>query len=624
MYTVTFRMDAGPAEDSGRAGTSGSTGVLRVEVEPGVTVHDAARAAGLHLAAPCGGKGRCGRCVVEVAVGAPPPTDLERERMPASDLEKGLRLGCQVRVTRDLDVGIPPSSCAALTEILEDGECVAFGLEPSVRARHVSLEPPSLEDPRSDLARLAGAVGLDDLEGELDACRSLPSVLREHDFSAQVVLRGRKLLAALPPGGGARVLGAAFDIGTTTVAGSLVDLATGECVAIGSRTNPQDAFGSDVISRMDYAAQGPDSLAEIHSRIVACLNELLEDLARKAGARPVDVYDVVVAGNTVMTHLFLGLPPEAMATVPFTPVVTDSVDVAAAEVGLSAARPARVWTAPGVTAYVGGDVVLGMVAVGFRGFRDETIYIDIGTNGEVAAGTGERALCAATAAGPAFEGACISRGTRAVPGAISYVELRGDELEIETIGGLPPIGICGTGLVDLVASLLGAGVIDETGRIDPDAKVPLASRVREGEDGVEFVVAGGPGGELVLTQRDVRELQLAKGAIAAGSVTLLSKLGVDPADVSQVLLAGAFGSKIRAESALSIGLLPPGVVRERVRAVGNAAAAGARAATVSTSAREEATRLARWLEPVELSGEAAFQTYFAEAMMFPVPAATAR
>ncbi|MHC5058780.1 MAG: ASKHA domain-containing protein, partial [Planctomycetota bacterium] len=418
MPVVTFRTDSdGP--DRGDP--------VRAEVAPGATVHDAARAGGVCLVSPCGGAGRCGRCVVEVVGPAPEPTAPERERLSADDIAKGRRMACELAVTRDIEVVVPASSLGAIPGILEEGDCVPFPLETSVTVRGCALHEPSLADPRPDLERLAACLGDGNpafaLECELGASRALPEVLRANGFSAELVLRGGRLLDVRPPGDGARALGAAFDIGTTTVAGALVDLATGERLGLGSRTNPQHAVGDDVVSRMDYAARGPAELAELQRRIGECLNGLLDELARSAGALPGEVYDLVVAGNTVMKHLFLGLPPQAMATVPFTPVVTAAVDVAAAELGLRAAPSARVWTTPAVSAYVGGDIVAGLVAVGFGGFRDDTLYIDIGTNGEVVAGRGERAFCSATAAGPAFEGARISMGMRAVPGAISHARL---------------------------------------------------------------------------------------------------------------------------------------------------------------------------------------------------------
>ena len=615
MPVVTFTTEPdGPGRES----------AVRVEVPAGATVHDAARAGDVDLVSPCGGAGRCGRCVVEVAGTAPEPTECERARLGADDIESGRRLACELVVGGDIEVVIPASSRAAFVGILEKGDCVPFPLEAAVTVRGCRLPEPSLADPRSDLERLAACLGDGRpgfaLECELDASRVLPAVLRANGFSAEFVLRGRRLFDVRPPGAGARVLGAAFDIGTTTVAGALVDLSTGERLGLGSRTNPQHAVGDDVVSRMDYAARGPAELADLQRRIAECLNDLLDELARAAGTGPEEVYDLVVAGNTVMKHLFLGLPPQAMATVPFTPVVTSSVDVAAVELGLRAARSARVWTTPAVSAYVGGDIVAGLVAVGFGGFRDDTLYIDIGTNGEVVAGSGERAFCAATAAGPAFEGARISTGMRAVPGAISHARVEGDRLALEVIGDAPPAGVCGTGLVDLVAGLLEAGVIDPSGRIEPREGCPLASLVRDGERGAEIVVASGPEGDVTLSQGDVRELQLAKGAISAGASVLLERAGVDPAALSRVLLAGAFGSRINPASAVAVGLLPPGTRAPCVRAVGNAAAAGAGAALISRAAREEATRLAASLESVELSADPDFQTRFAESMMFPDPA----
>jgi uncharacterized 2Fe-2S/4Fe-4S cluster protein (DUF4445 family) len=279
-----------------------------------------------------------------------------------------------------------------------------------------------------------------------------------------------------------------------------------------------------------------------------------------------------------------------MATVPFVPVTTSPVSVRGSELGLRVSPLARLSTLPSSSAYVGGDIVAGLVAVGFGGLNEETVFIDIGTNGEVVVGSGEGAVCAA---------------------------LEGGELRYEVAGDAAPAGLCGTGLVDVVACLLDVGVIDETGRIDAESKSSLAGSVREGADGVEFVLWTGGGGEVVLTQRDVRELQLAKGAICAGARVLLDELGVAPGGVRGVLLAGAFGSTMDPRSAIRIGLLPGGVERSRVRAVGNTAAAGARAALASRSARREAARIARWLRPVELSLHGRFQELFAESMLFP-------
>jgi uncharacterized 2Fe-2S/4Fe-4S cluster protein (DUF4445 family) len=598
-------------------------GGRRTEVADGTTLHAAACEAGMPLVAPCGGNGRCGRCVVEVRGDAPTPSGFEQKCLSTEDLASGRRLACQLKIDRDMEVLIPRSSRPVFTEILSDGECVTFPMEPAVRVRELVLEEPTLEDNTADLQRLTRGPREHLVAADLDVLRELPRVLRGNAFGVKTLARGSMLLEVLPPGEVARTLGVAFDIGTTTVAGALLDLATGETLSVTSRTNPQHALGDDVISRMDHAAKGGAELAELRSCMVECLNDMTGELCREAGAGTEDVYDIVVAGNTVMTHLFLGLPPEAMATVPFVPVTTSSVGARATEVELKASRHAHVMSMPAISAYVGGDIVAGLVAIGLAGFAEETIFIDIGTNGEVVAGSGERAVCAATAAGPAFEGARISCGMRAVPGAITHAWLEGGNLRYEVIGGGPPAGLCGTGLVDVVACLLETGVIDETGRMEAAQETGLSARVREGDGGPEFVLwAEGEGEgerEVVLRQRDVRELQLAKGAICAGAMVLLDEIGVAPADVHGVLLAGAFGSTIDPRSAVRIGLLPTGIAPERVRAVGNTAAAGARAALASASARREAQRVARWLRPVELSLHARFQESFAESMLFPTP-----
>jgi uncharacterized 2Fe-2S/4Fe-4S cluster protein (DUF4445 family) len=584
---------------------------------PGETVHVAAKRADVPIVASCGGRGRCGTCIVELLRGpASPPSDRERELLGERDLAKGLRLACELAPQGDIEVRILPASQATFTEILADGQSIDVPLDTEIELREVQLDAPTLDDQLSDFARLERALAGGSLTAELSGLRSLPGALRAADFGAQVLTRGRRLLSVQAAGPKMRVYGAAFDIGTTTIAGSLLDLTSGEKLATSSRTNPQQALGDDVISRMDHAAKGAASLAELQARVAGALNEMLEEMARSAGGSPSDIHDITVAGNTVMQHLFLGLPPQAMAVIPFAPVIQAASSVPARELGLCAASTATVWTMPVASAYVGGDIVAGILAVGISSFDDDVLFIDIGTNGEVVAGNRERAVCAATAAGPAFEGARISCGMRAVPGAVTGVRREGDSLALDVMGDAPPAGLCGTGLVDVVAALVDAGIVDETGLYDPSAKGPLAGRLRSRDSEMEFVVAEGDR-DVVLTQRDIRELQLAKGAIAAGATVLLQSLGLATSSLSRVLLAGAFGSTIKPASAIGVGLLPSGIDPGQVFAVGNTAASGARAALASRKARREAERIAGWMRPVELSTRAEFQMLFAEAMMFP-------
>jgi len=590
------------------------------DVDPGKSVHQAAMQAGVSLVASCGGKGRCGTCRIEVLSGdVPPPTAAEKSLLDDDELAAGMRLACELRPTADLEVRVPPSSRASFTEILAHGECVTFPLGAGVSVRRVSVDEPTLEHPVPDLQRLAVAVGIEDPAAEPGALRALPAVLRASGRRVTALARDGRLLAVRPGDAALPVFGAAFDIGTTTVAGALIDLTSGTCVATANRTNPQQTRGDDVISRMDHAAKGAEQLHELQSLVAGAIDEMLAEMSAERNASPGDIYEIIVAGNSVMTHLFLGLPPQAMAVVPFAPVTTRAVEVAPRDVSLNASPAARVRTVPLASAYVGGDIVAGALAVGFPGLEDETLFIDIGTNGEVVVGSGERAVCAATAAGPAFEGAGISCGMRAVPGAITHASLRNGGLQLDVMADAAPAGLCGTGLVDIVAVLVRTGVIDETGLFDASSDGPLASRLRETDDGLEFVVASEEC-DVVLTQRDIRELQLAKGAIAAGATVLMSNIGLAPSDLSHVMLAGAFGSTIDPASAVDIGLLPRGIDPKRVVAVGNTAAAGARAALCSRVARDQADHIARWMRAVELSTQPDFQMQFAEAMMFPPPA----
>jgi uncharacterized 2Fe-2S/4Fe-4S cluster protein (DUF4445 family) len=592
-----------------------------VDIASGRTVHEAAMEVGVSLVASCGGRGRCGTCRVEVVSGdAPPLTDAERALLDDDERAAGIRLACEIRPASDLEVRVLPSSRASFTEILADGECVTFALDSSLSVHRVTVEDATLERPVPDLDRLAAALGLDSLEAGAGALRSLPRALRAEAGRVTALLRGKRLIDVRPGDAALPAYGAAFDIGTTTVAGSMIDLTTGDCVATANRTNPQQTRGDDVISRMDYAAKGDAALRELQTLVANAIDEMLVEMSAANDAAVTDIYEITVAGNSVMTHLFLGLPPQAMAVVPFAPVTTLTVDVSPSDVSLHAADTARVRTVPLASAYVGGDIVAGALAVAFPHLNEETLFIDIGTNGEVVVGSGERAVCAATAAGPAFEGAGISCGMRAVPGAIIHVEEADGGLVLDVMGDEQPAGFCGTGLVDIVAVLVRAGVIDETGHFEASCDSPLASKLRETDDGFEFVVASGTP-DLVLTQRDVRELQLAKGAIAAGATVLMSTIGLEASGLARVMLAGAFGSTIDPASAVAIGLLPPGVDPARVVAVGNTAAAGSRAILCSRKARNEADHIARWMKQVELSTQPEFQMQFAEAMMFPPPRA---
>lgn len=601
---------------------------LTVQVASGDTLISAVERAGVIVETPCGGRGGCAKCTLRIVSGNVPPSEACELAFDKAKLAAGWRLACQTRVTIDLVVEVPAAARMAGERIVAAGAAETHSLDPAAFAMKLEVRPSSLADQQSDTERLLDAAGgrLKGFEPGLEFLRALPAALRaEGGKVAVTACRGTgesgRILSVAPASARTMVLGAAFDLGTTTVVGELWDLAAGKRLAVASRTNPQREFGADVISRTEHAARTPSGLAKLQSLAAGCLNEILAECLKSAGCRADDVAELFVAGNTVMQHLLMGVSPENIAQSPFTPAFAAATSARAAELGLSAGPLARLTVMPAISGYVGGDIVAGLVATGLL---DEplgaVLFIDIGTNGEMVLVSDGRATSCSTAAGPAFEGARISSGMRAMSGAIEEVRFTGGDLECLTIDGAAPRGICGTGLIDAGAALLAAGLMENSGRLLEPGELPrelapaLRARIRPDADDPAILL--GAGREVALTQRDLRELQLAKAAVRAGAETLLAEAGLTSLDLSRVVLAGAFGSYIDPKTALAIGLLPD-VPVERVNFAGNTSAAGARMALLDVAAREKARRLAQTVGYLELSGRADFQERFAEAMFFP-------
>ena len=422
------------------------------------------------------------------------------------------------------------------------------------------------------------------------------------------------------------LLGAAFDIGTTTVVGSLFDLRSGKQLGVESRLNPQAVHGADVLSRLSFAAD-ERGLERLRKEIVACLGEMMRGLLKGSGQAQEDLYEVVAVGNQVMTHLLLGVSPEAIGRTPFTPVLQSPFTASLEDVGLPGCPQGQLYVVSGVAGYVGADIVAGIVASGLCDLRRPQLFMDLGTNGEVVLCHDGRLYACSAAAGPAFEGAEIACGMRATAGAIDHVTI-GDEVEISTIGQTEPVGLCGSGLLDAVAELVGLGVIDAGGRFltnkdEREAPGVVAGRLSWDEQPCFVLATGGDGARVVLTQADVRQLQLAKGAVRAGAQVLMHRARVEVRDLWRVVLAGAFGSFMDKDSALEVGLLP-GIERDKVQSVGNVAGAGAGLILLSREARQAALTVARQVEYVELSSSAEFQQAFVEAMSFPATGTSGR
>jgi uncharacterized 2Fe-2S/4Fe-4S cluster protein (DUF4445 family) len=604
-----------------------------VQLESGETVQDACRRVGILLQASCGGEGTCGKCAVRVRAGGAPADATNVRGLTADEVRDGYRLACRLVPRGDLTVEVPASSRAGDEQILTATvrRAERNGRRPNVRAVQVALTPPSMGDQMSDFARLARGLGGDPstIRAEVAQLRELSSALRDGQFTVTATLCGSHLLRTEAVDGSA-VTGMAFDIGTTTVVGYLMDLATGHDLALASRSNPQRAFGDDVLSRSDYAAKGEAQLREMQRLIIGCLQEIAGECAEEAGVSLDRCYEATLAGNTIMLHLALGVDPRNIARVPFTPVWTEARELAAAALGFTLHPAARTYLLPCVAGYVGADITAGIIAADLEQREKPTLFVDIGTNGEIVLGDKTRRISCASPAGPAFEGARISCGLRAVGGAIDRIRFNPNlkDLHIHTLGDKPAAGICGTGLIDAVAVLLQQGLLEPNGLLlDPDdaaAKGPpsLAARVREGEKGNEFLLVPREKTQdgrrdLVLTQRDLRELQLAKGAIRAGVEMALKFWGISGEKLDKVLIAGGFGNYIHPESALAVGLFPEDVRLEQLEFIGNTAAAGAKMCLVDVAERKRVEQLAAQTEYIELSGRPDFQEVFMDAMLFP-------
>jgi uncharacterized 2Fe-2S/4Fe-4S cluster protein (DUF4445 family) len=408
------------------------------------------------------------------------------------------------------------------------------------------------------------------------------------------------------------IFGVAVDIGTTTVVAKLIDMTNGQLLAIQADLNPQARFGEDVISRIDYA-QTDAKLAELHKAIIDCINELTAKLCKQASIDTKQIYEMCVVGNTTMNHIFLKLPIVQLGQAPYKAFSLDAKDLSPEKIALQINPAGNIHTVGNIAGFIGSDTVAVALAADIDSAQDLTLAVDIGTNGEIVLGTADKLYAASCAAGPAFEGARISCGSRAAEGAIQAVVINEADIDLDVIGNCLPRSICGSGLIDAVAVLLDLGVIDRTGRFAKPAKLlpAIASRICVEQDQPAFRLAD----KVILTQKDIREVQLAKAAIRAGVKLLQKKIGIEDNDIKQVLLAGAFGNYIRRESALRIGLLP-NLPLERIHFVGNAAASGAEMILLSSDCRTQAKKLARKIEYVEIAHQPDFQDVFTESMGF--------
>jgi len=585
-----------------------------------VSLRKAASEADVGLFFPCGGRGICGKCKVKIKGKVNPPTQKERQVI-FKELKKGYRLACQVVLEGDAEVEVPKSSLLSTLQILTMDSKETLEINPSIKKVFITLTPPSLKDQLSDITRIKRELkkrGWDQLKVELEVLRKVPSVLRKSGFRVSCVLDGERLIAVEKGDTRGKNFGVAFDVGTTTIVGSLVDLDTGEKIATKAVLNPQNVYGYDVISRISYVQQtNSKGLLELQKRVIGGVNKLINDLTKEAKVGKNNVYQATLVGNTVMQHLFAGVNPLNLSLYPFVPVIQDAISIKSSELKLKINPSAHVYIFPNIAAFVGGDTVGVILSTGMHKLTDRIVLaVDIGTNGEIVLSHQGKLVAASTAAGPAFEGMRISQGMWAEEGAIEKVKLREGKIFVEVIGKGEAKGICGSGLIDIVSELYKEGIIDTSGRMKPrDQQSKLwEDRVIEKDGERQFLLLERKDkSPIFITQKDIREFQLAKAAICTGIRVLLNKLDVEKEQVQEFLIAGAFGNYINLKSAYKVGLFPI-FPNAKIRSVGNAASFGAIKALVSQDARNEAEKIPPLVEHVELASHPNFQNILSKSM----------
>ncbi|MGZ8716516.1 MAG: ASKHA domain-containing protein [Gaiellaceae bacterium] len=581
--------------------------VKEARVLAGTTVFDAASWNGVAIDSTCGGHGTCKKCKVRVVSGHAPLSTIDPRAFTTEELKGGWRLACRSIAQEDLTVEVPPLQSRPKAALVGVGRHVI--LRPAVQKRYMELSEPTLDDQLSDLERVLAAIDDMELRVPLAVMRDLGGTLRSANWNVTAVLCDDVLIAVEPGDTTGQRHALAFDLGTTTVVATLMNLETGQPEAVQSILNKQQPFGADVITRISATMLDSNALQMLRDHAHATLQQLTEEVCTEGGVDPASVYEIVVTGNATMMQIALGIDPEPLSMAPFTIAARKLPEATARDFGVQVHERAPAVMFPALGAYVGPDIVAGILATGLTLDRRIRLFIDVGTNSEMVLGASARALATAAPAGPAFEAAQIRCGMRAAEGAIEGVKIRDTKLDLTVIGDVPAVGLCGSGLVDAVAELVGAGIIDRSGRYVLGSSERLGTI---GEENVFYLTD-----DIYLSQRDVRELQFAKASIATGWALLCRDLGIEPEEISQVLLGGSFGSYLSAASAVKIGLVPK-LPLTRIVSAGNVAGEGAKIVALSITERAAATAILDEVAYVELSGRADFNDLFVDQLAFPV------
>lgn len=599
-------------------------GGIKVNVEKGSTLLQAIQKAGLPLASYCGGLGACGKCKVVVKEGLENLSSLTRSELKLLDqrsLGENTRLACRARIEGDyVSIYIPSESMITSTGrsiaavVLSDD---VYPLSPVVKKIHVKLPKPTLEDNRPDLERLQDVLSElgylppdQNLQVPIEILRELPVVLRNSNWDVTAVMYENELIALEPGDTTSLFYGVAVDIGTSKIIVELMDLNTGESIGRESVENPQLVYGADVVSRIMYAEKNNENLIKLQQLAASAINTLIRKIAEKNKVKHEYIYEVVVVGNTVMHHVFFGIYPGFIARSPYVPVVSHALKYRAKSVGLEISQHGYISSLPVLRGFVGADAMADLLATQMHKRKELILVIDIGTNTEVLLGNSEIILAASAPSGPAFEGAHITHGMRAVPGAIGSIKINGSNIEYETIGGLKPSGICGTGLIDAIAELHRNRIISSQGKF---TSIDHPRLIRD-NDTYKFILVtadeSATGTNIYITPRDIEAILLAKAAVRAAWIILLRKLGVQPSEIYRVYVSGSFGAKLNVDNAIKIGLLPD-IEKDKVVFIGESSIVGAKIFLKSSEARREISEVInRKVKYVELSIDPEFREVY--------------
>ena len=580
---------------------------IRLMLDEPTLLLDAVRQAGIEIRADCGGRGICCKCLVRLVKPKKKikHTATEIYCLNSSQRVEGFHLACEVLVNQDIQVYIPQESVISGQVLQVEGQMENRRPEPAVTQKKIRIKPPDLEDPASISSRILTALGEPNISIRLNAERLLPGLLVRNDWTCNLIKRGKVVFhatqSAYDP-----LLGLAVDVGSTKIACFLMDLNSGETLAAKGSPNPQIAFGEDIMTRLGYALKNNRNACELHDVLIQAINQTASELTNQIDRSLSDIADICLVGNTAMHHFFLDAPVRTLAFSPFIPAINKSKYPPAEAIGLTAMPGARVFSPPVIAGFIGSDHLAFLLSAGF--FKDDIVRlgIDIGTNTEIALQAGSRIISVSTASGPAFEGAHIRFGMRAAPGAIEHVNILKDGTpQIDVIGGVNPVGICGSGILDALSGMRKTGILNQRSRLTKESPF-----VKKDADNKLFFPLSGGERPISLSQKDIDQVLLAKGAIRAGIDILLDAMSLKSSEIDEVLIAGAFGSFMRPEHAIGIGMIPL-IDLTRIHAVGNAAGAGARMMLISRTNRAKAEKLAGKIEYLELAIYPDFPLFYA-------------